>query len=94
LNRADLLQKKGKYNPPQGASKILGLESVGVIVDPTSLKPIDNKIYGALLPGGGYADYVVVDRSHLVEIPDSFTLEQAAAVPEAWLTAFLILELA
>lgn len=94
LNRADLLQKRGKYNPPEGASKILGLESVGVLVDPLSLKPISPKLYGALLPGGGYADYVVVNKSHLLEIPESFSLEQAAAIPEAWLTALLILGLA
>lgn len=55
VNRADTLQRQGKYPPPKGASSIIGLEAIGHLVDPVTLQKIDDNRYLALLPGGGYA---------------------------------------
>ena len=89
LNRADLLQRRGLYPPPPGASNILGLECAGVVsvLGPgiTAAKIGDRVM--ALLPGGGYAERVVVHEQLLLPIPPAFSFEQAAAVPEAFLTA-------
>ena len=89
LNRADLLQRRGLYPPPPGASNILGLECAGVVsaLGPgiTAAKVGDRVM--ALLPGGGYAERVVVHEQLLLPIPPAFSFEQAAAVPEAFLTA-------
>ncbi|GAA4707238.1 NAD(P)H-quinone oxidoreductase [Brevibacillus fulvus] len=91
LNRADLLQKRGLYPPPPGASPILGLEMAGVVeqvgASVTGWKPGDRVF--ALLPGGGYAERVVIPAAMAMRIPDSFTFEQAAAIPEVFLTAYL-----
>lgn len=94
LNRADLLQRQGQYAPPPGASSILGLEASGHV---TELGPgcqghwkIGDPAM-ALLPGGGQAQYVTVPEGLLMPIPEGLTLSQAAAVPEAWLTAFQLL---
>lgn len=91
LNRADLLQRKGKYPPPAGASTILGLEMAG------TLEKAGRKVTGwkagdrvcALLPGGGYAEKVVIPAGMAIPLPDHFSFEQASAIPEAYLTAFL-----
>ena len=82
VNRADLLQAAGKYPPPPGESEILGLEAAGV-VEGTGERVL------FLLPGGGYAEKVAVPRSMLMPIPDRLSFEEAAAVPEAWFTAYL-----
>ncbi len=55
VNRADTLQRRGRYPPPKGASSIIGLEAVGHLVNPNTLEKIDENRYMALLPGGGYA---------------------------------------
>lgn len=91
LNRADLLQRRGLYPPPAGASDIIGLEMAGEIAE---LGPdVDNFALGdrvfALLPGGGYAQYVTVPAGMLMRIPPNLTFAQAAAIPEAFLTAYL-----
>lgn len=91
LNRADILQREGKYPPPKGASPILGLEMAGVVEEvgencQEMWRPGD-RVFG-LLPGGGYAEYAVVPGKMAMPIPDSFTFEQAAAIPEAFLTAY------
>ncbi|MEM1126072.1 MAG: NAD(P)H-quinone oxidoreductase [Bacteroidota bacterium] len=90
LNRADLLQRKGHYPPPPGASPLLGLEVSGSIdqvgAHVTGWKEGDPVC--ALLAGGGYAEHVVVDAGSVMAIPAGLTLETAAAVPEAFLTAF------
>lgn len=91
LNRADLLQRRGKYPPPEGASTILGLEMAGIV------EKVGRNVQGwkegdrvcALLPGGGYAEKVVIPAGMAIRIPNSFSYEEAAAVPEAYLTAFL-----
>ncbi|XP_027496816.1 quinone oxidoreductase PIG3 isoform X2 [Corapipo altera] len=94
LNRADLLQRRGKYPPPEGASDILGLEAAGSVA---GLGPgcrgqwkIGDAVM-ALLSGGGQAQYVTVPEGHLMPIPKDMTFIQAAAIPEAWLTAFQLL---
>ncbi|XP_071892618.1 quinone oxidoreductase PIG3 isoform X2 [Anas platyrhynchos] len=94
LNRADLLQRRGKYPPPKGASDILGLEAAGSVA---GLGPgckgqwkIGDAVM-ALLSGGGQAEYVTVPEGCLMPAPNDMTLIQAAAIPEAWLTAFQLL---
>jgi putative PIG3 family NAD(P)H quinone oxidoreductase len=82
VNRADLLQAAGKYPPPPGESEILGLEVAGVV------EGTDERVF-ALLPGGGYADKVAVPRTMLMPIPAGLSFEEAAAIPEAWFTAYL-----
>ncbi len=91
LNRADLMQRAGNYPPPPGASDILGLEMAGKIA------AVGNGVSGwqvgdrvcALLPGGGYAEQVAVPADLLIPVPDDWTFEQAAAVPEVFLTAYV-----
>lgn len=91
LNRADLMQRAGNYAPPPGASDILGLEMAGIIA------AIGANVRGwsvgdrvcALLPGGGYAEQVVVPAPLLMPIPTGWSMAQAAALPEVYLTAFV-----
>lgn len=94
LNRADILQREGKYPPPKGESEILGLEMSGVVVE-TGLEVQKwhpgNRVFG-LLAGGGYAEYVVIHEDMAMPIPDHMSYEQAAAIPEAFLTAFQALQ--
>ena len=92
INRADILQRKGKYPSPPGASPLMGLEIAGIICEaPVSSKwHIGDRVFG-LLPGGGYASFVAVDSEMLWKIPDAMSFEEAAAVPEAFMTAFLSL---
>lgn len=96
VNRADTLQWKGQYPPPKGASDIIGLECSGYILN--SLEEYKEKTYKknkrvmALLSGGGYADVVWVHKDHLIEIPEGLSFEEAAAIPETWLTAYQLLK--
>eukprot|EP00486_Rosalina_sp_Unknown_P002759 CAMPEP_0201577584 /NCGR_PEP_ID=MMETSP0190_2-20130828/24031_1 /ASSEMBLY_ACC=CAM_ASM_000263 /TAXON_ID=37353 /ORGANISM="Rosalina sp." /LENGTH=382 /DNA_ID=CAMNT_0048009763 /DNA_START=121 /DNA_END=1269 /DNA_ORIENTATION=+ len=99
VNRADLLQASGKYPPPKGESTIIGLECSGTIVDysddcviagKSKAFDIGSKVM-ALLPGGGYSQYVNVLESHLIPVPEDISFEIAAAIPEAFLTAFQLL---
>jgi putative PIG3 family NAD(P)H quinone oxidoreductase len=91
VNRADLLQRQGLYPPPPGASPLLGLECAGEVVELGAgvggWKPGDRAM--ALLAGGGYAEQVVVDAGSLLPVPDALSIEQAAALPEVYLTVFL-----
>lgn len=90
LNRADLLQKSGKYPPPKGASEILGLEMAGIVVEcGKSVKSFEagDRAFG-LLPGGGYAEYCVIPEGMAMAVPESFSYEEAAALPEVFLTAY------
>ncbi|MEN9845389.1 MAG: hypothetical protein RIS36_536 [Pseudomonadota bacterium] len=90
VNRADLLQRAGKYPPPPGASQVLGLEVSGVVEqtapDVTSLQVGDEVC--ALLSGGGYAEKVAVHAGQVFRRPHSVTLRDAAAIPEAFITAY------
>ncbi|MCL4126674.1 UNVERIFIED_CONTAM: hypothetical protein GTU68_023057 [Idotea baltica] len=90
LNRADTLQRKGKYPPPPGASSIMGLEFAGDVAslgsDVSSLK-VGDRICG-LLSGGGYAEYVTIHEDMSIAMPGEMLYEEAAAIPEVFLTAF------
>lgn len=90
LNRADLLQKEGKYPVPEGASPILGLEMAGVVeeigTEVTEFKEGD-RVFG-LLSGGGYAEYSTIHENMAMAIPDELSFEEAAGTPEVFLTAF------
>lgn len=91
LNRADLLQRRGFYPPPPGESEILGLEMAGEVVEVGA--DVEGFTLGsrvaALLPGGGYAEYVKIPAGMAMPLPDSMSYEQGAAIPEAFLTAYL-----
>jgi len=91
VNRADLLQRQGMYPPPPGASPILGLECAGTVSEVgagvTGWRVGDRVM--ALLAGGGYAEDVVVDAGSVLPVPASLPLEEAAGVPEVFLTAYL-----
>jgi putative PIG3 family NAD(P)H quinone oxidoreductase len=90
VNRADLLQREGHYPPPPGASPLLGLECAGVVTEVGAdvKKWSAGERVMALLPGGGYAEDVVVDAGSAMHIPDALVFEQAGAIPEVFLTAF------
>ncbi|HWZ88093.1 MAG TPA: NAD(P)H-quinone oxidoreductase [Polyangiaceae bacterium] len=90
LNRADLLQRRGLYPPPPGITDILGMECAGMV---SALGPgcvgtfaIGERVM-ALLGGGGYAERVVVPEALAMKVPSVLSFEQAAAIPEAFLTA-------
>ena len=90
LNRADLLQRKGHYPAPEGASPYPGLEVSGHIA---ALAPsIGGWQVGdavcALLAGGGYAEYVAVPAGQVMPVPASITLREAASLPEAYATVW------
>jgi putative PIG3 family NAD(P)H quinone oxidoreductase len=91
VNRADLLQRQGLYPPPPGASPILGLECAGEVIDVGSAvsgwKIGDRAM--ALLAGGGYAEEVVVHHGSAMQVPSPLSWEEAGALPEVYLTAFL-----
>ncbi len=93
VNRADILQRKGKYPSPPGTSPLMGLEIAGTIIDAhrSSLWKVGDRVLG-LLPGGGYAEYAAADEGLLAQIPENFSFEEAAAIPEVFLTAFLALK--
>lgn len=94
LNRADLMQREGDYPPPPGCPEWMGLEISGEIVEigeeakEKSDWKIGDKVC-ALLGGGGYAEYAAVKYDMLMPIPKNCTMEEAAAIPEAFATAYL-----
>lgn len=93
VNRADLMQRDGHYPPPPGITDVLGLEAAGEVVAVGS-GVHDVEVGSAamvLLAGGGNAERAVVPAGHVMPIPESFTWEQAAAIPEVFLTAYLTL---
>lgn len=90
INRADILQAMGHYPPPPGASQTLGLEVSGEIValgDGVKDWAIGDAVC-ALLPGGGYAEFAVAAQECLLPVPESVSVSQAAALPEAFFTAW------
>lgn len=90
LNRADLLQRTGNYPPPEGAPDILGLEMAGLVKqigsDVTRWQKGD-RVMG-LLPGGGYAQYGIIHEALAMPVPEDLSYEEAAAIPETFLTAY------
>lgn len=94
VNRADLMQRAGQYPPPAGCPEWPGLEISGVIKEITENVEKEGKWkvgdrVCALLGGGGYAEYAVVPSCMLMPIPDGLSMEEAAALPEAFATAYL-----
>ncbi|MDH3662068.1 MAG: NAD(P)H-quinone oxidoreductase [Alphaproteobacteria bacterium] len=91
VNRADTQQRKGNYPPPPGESEIMGLEAAGVI------ETVGTGVQGwsvgdrvmTLLGSGGYAAYATAPAGTLMPIPDGFSMTDAAAIPEVFLTAYL-----
>jgi putative PIG3 family NAD(P)H quinone oxidoreductase len=90
LNRADLLQMKGLYPPPPGASPYMGLECAGVIeeVGAGADWRVGDRVC-ALLASGAMAEEVVVDARHVLPVPEGLSLHEAAALPEVYATAWL-----
>ena len=91
VNRADLLQRRGFYPPPPGESDVLGLEAAGVVsaVGATVTRVKAGDRVCALLGGGGYAEKIAVHESMALPIPPGLDFVQAAAIPEAFYTAFV-----
>ena len=91
LNRADLLQREGSYPPPPGCPEWPGLEVAGVIKEVaqgvTKWK-VGDKVC-ALLGGGGYAEFVTVPQEMVMPIPNGLSYEEASAIPEVYMTAYL-----
>ncbi len=90
LNRADLLQRKGLYPPPEDASPIMGLEVAGEVLatgDDAGHWRAGDKVC-ALTHGGGYADYTLAPASQCLPIPGTLSMAEAAALPEALLTVW------
>ena len=94
VNRADILQRQGKYPSPAGCPEWMGLEVSGVIervgdnvAEKSGLK-IGDRVC-ALLGGGGYAQYVAVKYDMMIKLPDELSFESAAAIPEAYATSYL-----
>ena len=91
VNRADLLQRRGMYPPPPGASPLIGLECAGEVIEVGAnvrgWKPGDRAM--ALLAGGGYAEQVVVDAGSALPVPKALSDAEAAGLPEVYLTVFL-----
>lgn len=90
VNRPDVLQRKGSYPPPPGASDLPGLEVSGEIVavgeGVASRSP--GETVCALVPGGGYAEYVVTPAVQCLPVPAGLTLEEAAVLPETFFTVY------
>ena len=94
LNRADLMQREGDYPPPPGCPEWMGLEIAGTIVEMSEgAKAKSNYKVGdkvcALLGGGGYAQYANIKYDMLMPIPENCSMIEAAAIPEAFATAYL-----
>lgn len=94
VNRADTLQAQGHYPPPEGESDIIGLEAAGVIADANGCRKPDGTLWtdgeevGALLSGGGYAEYVVVPAGQLLPVPEGYSLTETASVIEVACTVW------
>ncbi|EEQ12187.1 NADPH:quinone reductase and Zn-dependent oxidoreductase [Yersinia mollaretii ATCC 43969] len=90
VNRPDVMQRRGQYAPPSGASDIPGLEVAGEVVataaDVSRFK-IGDRVCG-LIAGGGYAQYCVIHETNALPIPDSLTDIEAAALPETFFTVW------
>lgn len=87
VNRPDLLQRLGLYPPPPGAPETLGLEVAGEVIAAAGRWKVGDKVT-ALLGGGGYAEYAVVDARHALPIPEGLDMVHAAALPETVFTVY------
>lgn len=90
VNRPDVIQRRGRYDPPPGASDLPGLEVAGTVValggDVAGLRPGDEVC--ALLSGGGYAEYATAPAPQVLPKPEGFSAVEAAAVPETFFTVW------
>ncbi|MFD0910258.1 NAD(P)H-quinone oxidoreductase [Ruegeria arenilitoris] len=90
VNRPDALQRAGAYDPPPGASDLPGLEASGEVVaigSGVSGVALGDQVC-ALLPGGGYAEYVATPAAHCLPVPSGLSLKQAACLPETFFTVW------
>lgn len=90
VNRPDVLQRLGQYAPPEGASDIPGLEIAGEVIatgNHVQRYKIGDKVC-ALLAGGGYAEMATVHESNALPVPDGFSFEEAACIPETFFTVW------
>ena len=90
VNRPDALQRAGLYNPPPTASDLPGLEGAGEVVslgDGVTNVSIGDQVC-ALLPGGGYAEFVTTPAAHCLPVPKGLSLKQAACLPETFFTVW------
>lgn len=89
VNRPDALQRAGSYAPPPTASDLPGLEGAGEVVaaGPGAGWQVGDKVC-ALLPGGGYAEYVACPAAHALPVPEGMDLKQAACLPETFFTVW------
>jgi putative PIG3 family NAD(P)H quinone oxidoreductase len=90
LNRADLLQRRGFYPPPAGASPIMGMEITGVVeaLGAGAGRWKEGDRVCTVMPGGGYAEFATVDAGAVLPIPAPLSLEEACAIPEAACTVW------
>lgn len=90
VNRPDAAQRAGTYAPPPGASDLPGLEASGVVVavGPGAVRWAVGDRVCALLPGGGYAEYVACPAEHALPIPEGMGLREAACLPETFFTVW------
>jgi len=90
VNRPDIVQRAGLYPPPPGAPDTLGLEVAGevVAIGAGAVRWQVGDRVTALLPGGGYAEYAVVDARHALPVPGGLSFVQAAALPETVFTVW------
>ncbi|WP_434617217.1 NAD(P)H-quinone oxidoreductase [Tabrizicola sp. M-4] len=90
VNRPDALQRAGSYAPPANASPLPGLEASGTVVEigpGVTRYSIGDKVC-ALLPGGGYAEYVTTPEAHALPIPEGLSMREAACLPETCFTVW------
>jgi putative PIG3 family NAD(P)H quinone oxidoreductase len=90
VNGPDLMQRRGLYPPPKGASDLLGLEIAGEVAavgDGVTRWSVGDRLC-ALTNGGGYAEYCAIHAEHCLPIPDSLALDEAASLPEAFFTVW------
>ena len=90
VNRPDALQRAGSYAPPKSASDLPGLECSGIVAatGPGVSRWQEGDRVCALLPGGGYAEYVTTPADHALRIPEGMGLAEAAALPETFFTVW------
>jgi putative PIG3 family NAD(P)H quinone oxidoreductase len=90
VNRPDVLQRMGRYPPPEGASPIPGLEIAGEVVAIGEAVPSEllGRRVCALVTGGGYAEYCLAAAEHCLPVPDGLSLAEAAAMPETLFTVW------
>ena len=90
VNRADCMQRQGKYPAPKGDSPILGLECAGTVVElgaDVEKSWLNERVF-TLCAGGAYSEYVAVDAAQIMALPDSISMAQGASISEVYLTAY------